>query len=366
MKKKNDRLILEQAETIKKSILNRFDINKEFVDSIFNNIVENYNEIISSNYNLNDIYENPVLIFKIILSICLNFEFDKDRLDEINMNNEYIENFSKRIAAQIIYSDLDELSFQMSNAINHPVILSLLSVSNIIKYRSGYDNKVLKAKYRKDFSPIFTLLKEAMESLEGTLLLISNKSFSQAMTVYRLYLEQVITATALIKNFNLIDKYYEFQNLTIKYAKNTMDKDVLKVLEEKNIPPRDVKSFLNYGWIEYLKGFDELPKKRYSIKVMAKLCEMDNIYELYSDSTNYVHMNLLFSDINWPKEINKAIETIFATLLGIILNYNKFTGFDFIYKNIDLEAEIATIFSEFERIVSKTDYSYDIIRVKSA
>lgn len=366
MKKKTDKLVLEQVETMKKSIINRFDINKEFVDNVFSNILDKYGDIIISNYNLNELYDNPVLVYKIILSICLNFEFDKDRLEEIDLNVEYFENFSKRIAAQIIYSDLDELSFQMSNTINHPVILSLLSVSNIIKYRSGFDNKVLSAKFHKDFSPIFTLLKEAMESLEGTLLLISNKSFSQAMTVYRLYLEQVITATALIKNYNLIDKYYEFQNLTIKYARNTMDPDVLKVLEEKKIPPRDIKSFLNYGWVEYLKGFDELPKKRYSIKVMAKLCEMDNIYELYSDSTNYVHMNLLFTNIDWPKEINKAIETIFATLLGIILNYNKFTGFDFIYKNIDLEAEIATIFSEFERIVAKTNYSYDIIRVKSA
>ena len=366
MKKKLDKLILEQVETIKESILRRFDINKEFVDTIFSNILEKYDGIITSNYNLNNIYDNPVLVYKIILSICLNFEFDKDRLNDINLDEKYIENFSGRIVAQIIYSDLDELSFQMSNTINHPIILSLISLSNIIKYRSGYDNNVLRKKYHKDFAPIFTLLKEAMESLEGTLLLISNKSFSQAMTVYRLYLEQVITATALIKNFHLIDKYYEFQQLTIKYAKDTTDKDVLKLLEEKHIPARDVKSFLNYGWIEYLDGFSDLPKNRYSIKVMAKLCEMENIYELYSDSTNYVHMNLLFTNIDWPKEINKAIETIFATMLGIILNYKKFTNFDFVYKNIDLEAEISTIFSEFEKIISTNDYSFDVLRLKNA
>lgn len=366
MKKKIDKLILEQVETTKESILKRFDIKKEFVDSIFSNIIDKYDGIITSNYNLSSIYDNPILVYKIILSICLNFEFDKDRLNDIELDEKYIENFSGRIVAQIIYSDLDELSFQMSNTINHPVILSLLSLSNIIKYRVGYDNDKLRKKLHKDFSPIFTLIKEAMESLEGTLLLISNKSFSQAMTVYRLYLEQVITATSLIKNYRLIDKYYEFQQLTIKYAKDTADKDVMKLLEEKHIPARDVKSFLNYGWIEYLDGFNDLPKNRYSIKVMSKLCGMEEIYELYSDSTNYVHMNLLFTNIDWPKEINKAIETIFATMLGIILNYKKFTSFDFIYKNIDLDAEIATIFSEFEKIISDNDYSYDILRLKSA
>ena len=55
MKKKIDRLILEQGEKIKESILKRFDIEKEFVDSIFSNIIDKYDGIITSNYNL-DIY----------------------------------------------------------------------------------------------------------------------------------------------------------------------------------------------------------------------------------------------------------------------------------------------------------------------
>lgn len=366
MKKKMDKLVLEQVETIKESIISRFDIQKEFVDTIMKKMLDDYSDLITSNYCLNNVYDNPILVYKIFLSICLNFEFDKDRMNEFPINDEYINNFCQRIVAQIIYSDLNDSSFQMSKTINHPAILSLLSISGMIKYRTNYDNVFLNKKFKKDFSPIFILLKEAMESLEGVLLLIANKSFSQAMTVYRLYLEQIITSTALLKNYKLIDKYYEFQELTIKYAKDTSDPDVLKIIEEKQIPARDVKSFLNYGWIEFMKGFDELPKRRYSIKVMAKLTDMDNIYEIYSDSTNYVHMNLLYADTDWVKETNKLIETIFATIIGIIINYRRFTGFDFIYKNIDLSKEVASIFSEYEKILLSKDYSYDVLRLKSA
>ena len=99
----------------------------------------------------------------------------------------------------------------------------------------------------------------------------------------------------------------------------------------------------------------------YSSEVRKKILSM-LMFQLYSDERTIYREYVQ----NALDSINKAIETIFATMLGIILNYKKFTSFDFIYKNIDLEAEIATIFSEFERIVAKTDYSYDIIRVKRA
>lgn len=366
VKTKNEKLALEYADKIKESISNRFDMDKSLLDEAYNKIIDDYGDMIKMNYNLGSIYDNPIIIYKIILSICLNYEFDKDRFDEIEVNDIYKDNFVNRVVAQIIYSDLSGSTFQMSNFLNHPVILALESLASITKYRSVYDINVLRRRLKKDFSPAFILLKEAMESLEGVLLLISNRSFSQAMTVYRLYLEQIITVIALIKNFNLVDKYFEFQNLTIKYARNTSDKDVLKLIEEKKIPARDVKSYLNYGWIEYMDGFNDLPKKRYSIKVMAKLCGMENVYELYSDSTNYVHMNYLYADINWIKEINKVIEVIYATMIGVIHNYILFTGFKFIYKNIDLKAELENIFQEFESITSKKNDDYDVFKLKSA
>lgn len=366
MKTKNEKLALEYADNIKESISSRFEIDKTILDKAYNKIIDEYSDLIKMNYNLGNIYDNPIIIYKIILSICLNYDFDKDRFDALESNDLYIDNFVKRVVAQIIYSDLDDSTFQMSKILNHPVILVLASLASIIKYRCAYDVNALRRRLKKDYSPVFILLKEAMESLEGTLLLISNKSYSQAMTVYRLYLEQIITVIALIKNYNLVDKYFEFQNLTIKYARNTSDKDVLKVLEENNIPARDIKSYLNYGWIEYMEGFKELSKKRYSIKVMAKLCGMDNVYEIYSDSTNYVHMNYLYADINWIKEINKLIEVAYATMIGVIHNYILFTGFNFVYKNIDLKAELENIFQEFENITSKKSEDYDILKLKSA
>lgn len=365
MKTKNEKFLIEQINTMKQNIVSRYDIDIDFVSKILDEII-NKNDILQTTFNIDNIYNNPLLVHKIILSICLNFEFDKDRLGEITFGNDYINNFVGRIISQTIYSTLNGTSFQLSNYSNHPLMQIIMSISSLIKYRVDNDLKPLKRRFKMDFTPLSVILKEAMESLEGTYLLISNKSYSQAMTVYRLYLEQVITVIALIKNPLLINDYILHQQLTIKYAKDTSDKDVLALIEKKKIAPRDVKSFLNYGWIEGISGFDELLKSRYSIKMMAKLCGLSNIYELYSDSTNYVHMNLLFADIDYVLVINKVIEATYATMLGIIYNYKGMTNYGFVYQNIDLVTELETVLTEFLKIKNTKGESYDVLRLKSA
>ena len=350
---------------MKKNLLKRFEIDEKFVDMVFDEIETNHSDMICKNYNLETLFDNPILVYKMYLSICLNHEFDKDRFGSIDYNKEYTDNFISRIIAQTIYSDLYSTTFQMSPTINHPVILILLSMSSLIKYRAlFYDPQALKRSHI-DYLPIFRLITEAMTSLESTLILFSERAFSQAMTIYRLYLEQIIIAISIIRNPNLINKYLEYQKLIERYSVNTSDAEILKLIEEKHIPARDVKSYLSYGWIEGIKGFDDLPKARYSIKVMAKLAGISDIYELYAKATNYVHMNYLYSGVDWLKEINETIETIYATIIGVVNNYIQFTGFNFIYKNIDLRTELLTIFREFESLMEINDYNIDVLRLKS-
>ena len=201
--------------------------------------------------------------------------------------------------------------------------------------------------------------------LESIIVLIAERAFSQAMTIYRLYLEQVIVAIAIVKNPHLIDKYLEHQKLAEMYANDTTDPIIEKIIEDKKIPARDIKSYLSYGWIEGMEGFSELPKARYSIKVMAKLSDTSDIYELYAEATNYVHMNYLYTGIDWIKVINNTVETIYGTLIGIIENYKMLTNSKFIYKNIDLSSELITIFKELERILLKSKDDCDILRLKT-
>ena len=319
--KKDDNILLAQQNHMKESLIKRYDIDSKFVDKVFEEVNKNSN-VICSNYNLDSLNSNPVILYKIYLSICINHEFDKDRFDEIKYSNEYINNFVGRIVSQTIYSDLFESVFQMNNLINHPVVLSMLSMANLIKYRATLiDAPMLKKKNHIDYLPVFILIKEAMQSLESVLTLIAQRAFSQAMTIYRLYLEQIIIVMAIIKNPHLIKDYLLHQKLAERYSFDTQDEEILHLIEEKKIPARDIKSYLSYGWIEKMEGFSDLPKPRYSIKVMSKLSDTTNIYELYAQSTNYVHMNYLLTGINWTYVINQTIETLFATLVGIINNY---------------------------------------------
>ncbi len=366
MKRMKDKIIISQREETKKNLLKRFEIDEKFVDMIYDELEKKYSEIICANYSLNSLYDNPILAYKIYLSICLNHEFDKDRYETIEYSKEYIENFTSRIVAQTIYSDLSSSIFQVSSVMNHPTILILHSISSLIKYRSTFtDLQKFRRTKHADYLPILRLIIEAMTSLESVLTLIAEKAFSQAMTIYRLYLEQVIIAISIVKNPHLIDRYLAHQKLAEKYADDTADEDISKILEGKNIPARDIKSYLSYGWIEGLEGFSELPKPRYSIKVMAKLAGISDIYELYASATNYVHMNYLYSGIDWIKVINNTVETLYATLIGIMERYKEFTNYNFIYKNIDLFSELMTIFTELEKVLSNSKDECDVLRLKT-
>lgn len=367
MKKTKVKTIDDQVNSIKKSLINRYDINEEFVDRVYNDIKEKYGDIICQNYMLSSFDDNVIITYKIILTICLNFEFDSDIFEIVSFSDEYIDNFVQRVVSQVIYSDLSELSVQTSGVINHPVLQILMSISGLIKYRTTLvDAQNLRRTKRTDYMPILILIKEAMDSLDATLNLIAQGTYSQAMTIYRLYLEQIITVMAILKNQHLIKKYVEHQKLAERYAKDTSDSEIMKLIEEKKIPPRDIKSYLSYGWIEGMEGFDELPKARYSIKVMSKLSDTTNIYELYASSTNYVHMNFLLTGINWNKVINETIETIYATIIGMIINYKGLAKYNFVYKNMDLANELDNIFSLYESILKNKGMDYNVLRLKTA
>ena len=123
MKKKENKFLLEQFANMKKNIISNYDINEDFVDKVFNTIVDDYSDVIKVAFNIDNMFDNPILIHKIYLSICLNFEFDKDRLNEIDFNDSYINNFIGRIISQTVYSTLVAPSFYMSKTLNHPLLL---------------------------------------------------------------------------------------------------------------------------------------------------------------------------------------------------------------------------------------------------
>lgn len=367
MKKINKSSFDNQIDSLKKSLIKRYDIEESFFDSVYSYINTKYSELICANYNLESLDSNYLIIYKIFLTICLNYDFDRERLEIIDNSEEYIKNFVLRVVSQVLYSDLSNNAFQMSNISNHPILLILFSISNLIKYRATYiDTQILKARKKVEYTPIFILIKEAMDSLEATLTLIAQKNYSQAMTIYRLYLEQIILVMAIIKNPHLINKYILHQKLAERYAKNTSDEEIMKIIEEKKIPARDVKSYLSYGWIEDMEGFKDLPKPRYSIKVMSKLCNTSNIYELYASSTNYVHMNFLLTGVNWIEEINNTLISIYATVIGIINNYKTFSNFNFIYKNMDLSMEVITILHEYDDVLRRKGRNYDVLKLETA
>ena len=80
----------------------RYDLNEDFFMNVYNEINTTFGGLICSNYNVNTLDSNYLVIYKVFLTICLNHEFDKDRFQTIVYNDAYIDNFVRRVDILII------------------------------------------------------------------------------------------------------------------------------------------------------------------------------------------------------------------------------------------------------------------------
>lgn len=355
-----DEMIKSQKETMLGKIASFYEgkVDRDFLFMMFDKVML-YKNVINTAYGIKSLYENLNLFPRIASCICENYWFDVQRM-EIKRTEEYENNFVGRIVAQIVYSRLSEKQISNSRFLQHPAILILLTVTNLLIERTPYDASRITKERGVDYLPVLVSFREALISLSSTYVLMDNKAYPQAFTVYRQYLEQLIIAIALAKNPKLFEKYKEHQRLTIKYATDVNDAEVKKVITEKKINARDIKSFLNYGWLEDIPGFENLGKARYSIKSMAKLANIEDIYELYAQTSNYVHMNFLYADVNWINEINKNLHSTYFTIDIIMSVYRGLTGFDFVYMNVDLMEEFNSLQKIVIDMIEKSKFSFVI------
>ncbi len=170
------------------------------------------------------------------------------------------------------------------------VVYSNVLINAIISHRD-----FTKAQYKKN-EVAFSLIYESCKSVASIMLLFQLGSYSQAITLYRNLLEQMVRLQILESHPESLDSYLRFCEYNIAYQRETPTKKFLKELEEKKVRKNWTQNFLLYGWLDSIEGYNH----NYSFKSATDLfSDGGSTYKLYEYASRFTHATHIGLTYNW-------------------------------------------------------------------
>lgn len=306
-------------------------------------------------------------------SIIENYRFSivnikEEEIPNLINNEQFLHAVAIESVMQIVSMSESYEELRYNHFTYNPLVASLYSISKILIER--IDSKVDEANMlmlhqnNELFKLISIYLKEAMNSLNSTILLLSHRAYSQGLGTLRTLIEQVIIISTLANHPECLAAFKIHNELKVneEFKKNL--KEIDKYLESKDINPSNMtlrSKYIDYGWLDSIEEFKtDKSKKMYRVKSMAKLIGLSEYYEWYANWSNYVHSNFLLLDIDWNHMVNIAVYQMSNLLLGMLDMYMWLTGYDFNYKSIDLNKylqDMLKVYIEVEK-VTIGDYKF--------
>ena len=306
-------------------------------------------------------------------SIIENYRFSivnikEEEIPNLINNEQFLHAVAIESVMQIVSMSESYEELRYNHFTYNPLVASLYSISKILIER--IDSKVDEANMlmlhqnNELFKLISIYLKEAMNSLNSTILLLSHGAYSQGLGTLRTLIEQVIIISTLANHPECLAAFKIHNELKVneEFKKNL--KEIDKYLESKDINPSNMtlrSKYIDYGWLDSIEEFKtDKSKKMYRVKSMAKLIGLSEYYEWYANWSNYVHSNFLLLDIEWNHMVNIAVYQMSNLLLGMLDMYMWLTGYDFNYKSIDLNKylqDMLKVYIEVEK-VTIGDYKF--------
>lgn len=306
-------------------------------------------------------------------SIIENYRFSivnikEEEIPNLINNEQFLHAVAIESVMQIVSMSESYEELRYNHFTYNPLVASLYSISKILIER--IDSKVDEANMlmlhqnNELFKLISIYLKEAMNSLNSTILLLSHRAYSQGLGTLRTLIEQVIIISTLANHPECLAAFKIHNELKVneEFKKNL--KEIDKYLESKDINPSNMtlrSKYIDYGWLDSIEEFKtDKSKKMYRVKSMAKLIGLSEYYEWYANWSNYVHSNFLLLDIDWNHMVNIAVYQMSNLLIGMLDMYMWLTGYDFNYKSIDLNKylqDMLKVYIEVEK-VTIGDYKF--------
>lgn len=308
-------------------------------------------------------------------SIIENYRFSivnikEEEIPNLINNEQFLHAVAIESVMQIVSMSESYEELRYNHFTYNPLVASLYSISKILIER--IDSKVDEANMlmlhqnNELFKLISIYLKEAMNSLNSTILLLSHRAYSQGLGTLRTLIEQVIIISTLANHPECLAAFKIHNELKVneEFKKNL--KEIDKYLESKDINPSNMtlrSKYIDYGWLDSIEEFKtDKSKKMYRVKSMAKLIGLSEYYEWYANWSNYVHSNFLLLDIDWNHMVNIAVYQMSNLLLGMLDMYMWLTGYDFNYKSIDLNKYLQDMLKAYIEVEKVTIGDYKFVK----
>lgn len=378
--KENERLkqIIAQIDTYQENKLRRVfgTIDNEEVVALSKELIlssdELRNRVLSALGNdfLKDDFSFSVLIHgSLIGNYALSSTLYAKEKDKLKDDEKFITSLATNSVMQmILLSDTYE-TMPYSRTFYFPVISAMYAISDIIEKRivNNIDSDVIVKKHN---SPIMLNLlpyiREAINSLESTIILFTYHSYTKAAIAMRTFIEEFIVIATLSHYPNTIKKFLFHNELKVKeeLEPKKYKKEIDEYLLSQDINPENLtlrSKYIDYGWMDEIEEFaSDKSKKMYKPKTMSKLIGLENYYEWYADLSNYVHANFLYLRINWKKFLNLQVKRLADITIKLMDLYTWLTGYDFNYKGIDVLKYFKDLDNAYNILMNITEYNFEI------
>ena len=294
--------------------------------------------------------------------------YNKDE-DKLKDDGAFISSLSTNSSIQmILLSDIYD-TMPYSRIFYFPIVSAMYAISDIIEKRiiNKIDNEAIVKKHNSAIMlNLLPYIREALNSLESTIVLFTRKSYTQAAISMRSFIEEFIVIATLSHFPNTIEKFLFHNELKVKeeLEPKKYKKEIDEYLKSQDINPENLtlrSKYIDYGWMDEIESFaSDKSKKMYKPKTMSRLIGLENYYEWYADLSNYVHANFLYLRINWSKFLNIQIERLADITIKLMDLYSWLTGYDFNYKGIDVLKYFSDLSKAYNMLMKVTEYNFEL------
>jgi len=190
---------------------------------------------------------------------------------------------------------------------------------------------------------LFLLTIRIIESYEAIIILMERGMLAPAKLIIRPLLEAMFTLAALVKDKDLITKYFDAQDITtlslLRSSTKWRDKNLKKIFKESELEKK------------YIKKKNELkdnPPNILSPHDWAKIADYDDYYHLYYvEYASYTHSNLRALEDHMDRDGEDYVEAAFGPSItgfyDLLRNATQFTLMSVIHMcsafNLDVESD---------------------------
>lgn len=241
----------------------------------------------------------------------------------LSKKEEYKNELARSVMEQIRIAPYNLQGLENTNVfLDEPYIAPAVILANVLVHAIA-ENKELSLKKLKQNHIALTLIYEGCKSVISTMVLFQLGSYTQAISVYRNLLEEMVKLQIIELYPESIKSYERFCEYNIAYQNERPSKEFEKEFAEKKIRKAWTQNFLMYGWLDSIAIYNH----NYSFKSATELfSDGAYIYKLYEYSSRFTHSTHIGLDYNWENlKYYFSLNTL-SILKFLVETYHKYAG----------------------------------------